>query len=156
MPASARTFDYTLIVKDTEAYIGSGAVVSSNSNVEIRANSNENLNSFAGSFNLGGLVSAAAAGALHTVQDQTLAHTDSGANVNAKGSVLVLANSATSDNIVAVVGAGAAISGQAMYSKTDLGGATFSPLKIGTLSIGGTPGLTSASVNSAVTAPPST
>ena len=62
-----------------------GAVVSSNSNVEIRANSNENLNSFAGSFNLGGLVSAAAAGAIHTIQDQTLAHTDAGAIVNGEG-----------------------------------------------------------------------
>ncbi len=147
------TLDYTLIVKNTQAYIGAGALVSSNTNVEIRANSNETLNSFAGSFNLGGLLSAAAAGSIHTIQDQTLAHTDAGAVITAKGSVLDLASSDTTDNIVAVVGAGGAISGQAMYSKTDIGGATFSAIHIGPLSIGGKPGLTSASVDSQVTAP---
>ena len=39
-----------------------------------------------------------------------------------------------------------------MYSQTDIGGATFAPLKIGTITIGGMPGATSAAVNSQVTA----
>jgi hypothetical protein len=145
------TFDFVFLAKDTEAYIGDGAVVSSNSNVEIRANSTEDLGSFTGTFNLGDLASAAAAGILHIVQAQTLAHTDAGAQINAPGSVLVLANSSSTDNIVAVVGSSAAISGQAMYSQTDIGGATFAPITIGTETIGGTPGLTSAAVDSQVT-----
>ena len=148
------TFDYTLIVKDTQAYIGTGAQVSSNSTVQIQANSTENLGFFAGSFNLGGLLAAEAAGTIDTIEDQTLAHADPGANVTAAGGVMVLANSTTTDNNIAVVGTVSGINGQAMYSKTDIGGATFSPITIGSTTIGGTPGLTSAEVNSQVTAPP--
>jgi hypothetical protein len=146
------TFDFALLVKDTEAYVGANAVVGSNSNVEVRANSTEDLGSFTGTFNLGGLASAAAAGALHVIQDQTLARTDGGAQVNAPGSVLVLANSSGNDNVIAVVGSSAAISGQAMYSQTDVGGATFAPINLGQQTIGGAPGLTSAAVGSGVKA----
>ena len=67
------TFDYTVIVKDTEAYIGSNALVSSQSHVDVQAFSAENLASFAGSADVAGGVSAAASGALHTIQDQTKA-----------------------------------------------------------------------------------
>ena len=42
---------------------------------------------------------------------------------------------------------------EATYSSTDIGGATFGGIHIGSLSVGGTPGLTSAAVNSQVTAP---
>ncbi len=77
------TLDFEMLVKDTEAYIGAGAVVSSNSNVEVRANSTEDLNSFSGTLNLAGLASVAAAGTIHVVQAQTLAHTDAGATISA-------------------------------------------------------------------------
>ena len=73
--------------------------------------------------------------------------------MSAVGGVSVLANSSTTDSIIAVVGGVGTLSVQATYSKTDIGGATFGGLHIGSLSVGGTPGLTSAAVNSQVTAP---
>jgi hypothetical protein len=146
------TFDYAVLVKDTEAYIGANAVVSSNSNVEVRADSTEDLNAFAGALNLGGQAAAAASGALHVIQARTMAHTDAGARINAPGSVLVLADSSSDDTIIAVAGSSQPVGARVMDSQTDIGGATFSPIKIGSETIGETPGATSAAVDSQVTA----
>ena len=49
LAAVSATFDFVFLSKDTEAYIGSNAQVDSRTNVEIRANSDEDVSSVAGS-----------------------------------------------------------------------------------------------------------
>ena len=151
--SATATFDFAFVAKDTEAYIGSGAIVESNSNVELRSISDEDMRVIAGSLAAGSLVAGAAFGSLHTVQARSQAYTSGGATVSASDDVLVLAESTSEDDVIGIVGsAGGLLNGQVMFTDADLGGATSNGLSIAGMTVGGVPGITSASVDGTVIA----
>ena len=128
LAAASATFDFADLGKNTEAYIGENAQVDSNSDVEIRAHSTEDVRSIGGSSALGfALVSGTLVGASQTISAETRAYTQRGARVRATDEVIVAADNDSEIEVIAafqtVTFPGLA-AGQILIADSDIGGTT--------------------------------
>jgi len=120
------TFNLADLAKNTEAYVGSGAKVGANGDVEIKADSTEDVRSIGGVDPGCALAAGGFVGAVHKIGGTTRAFTEPGSEVTADNQVAVLAHTNSEVAVLAYFDAYwlNLLDASAMYTEAKIGGAT--------------------------------